>query len=65
MLGSMRDDEFGKLMTHPDENRRTRNAEHLLLVEDADAVYASAKAAGSTIVTEIKDEDYGGRGFQP
>jgi uncharacterized glyoxalase superfamily protein PhnB len=63
MLGSMRDDEFGKLMAHPDEigGRETQSA--YVIVEDADVVYASAKAAGSKIVTEIKDEDYGGRGF--
>ncbi len=29
MLGSARDDEFGKLMAHPDD-RRTRNAECVL-----------------------------------
>ncbi len=63
MLGSMHDDEFGKLMAHPDEigGRETQCA--YLIVEDADAAYASAKAAGAKIVTDIKDEDYGGRGF--
>ena len=63
MLGSMHDDEFGKLMAHPDEigGRETQSA--YLIVEDADAAYASAKAAGAKIVMEIKDEDYGGRGF--
>jgi uncharacterized glyoxalase superfamily protein PhnB len=30
---------------------------------DADAVYVRAKATGAKIVIEIKDEDYGGRGF--
>ena len=34
-----------------------------MVVKDADAVYASAKAAGARIAIEIKDEDYGGRGF--
>ena len=34
-----------------------------VVVADADAVYARAKAAGATIVREIRDEDYGGRGF--
>ena len=28
-----------------------------------DAVYAAAKGAGAKIVREIRDEDYGGRGF--
>ena len=30
---------------------------------DADAVYARAKVAGFEMVIDIKDEDYGGRGF--
>ena len=34
-----------------------------LVVPDADAVYAKAKAAGAKIAIDIKDEDYGGRGF--
>ena len=34
-----------------------------VIVSDADALYARAKAAGAEIVREIKDEDYGGRGF--
>ena len=34
-----------------------------VVVEDADALYERAKAAGAEIVRELKDEDYGGRGF--
>ena len=34
-----------------------------LIVADADAVYGRAKAGGAMIVRDIKDEDYGGRGF--
>jgi uncharacterized glyoxalase superfamily protein PhnB len=34
-----------------------------LVVEDPDAVYASAKKNGARMVIDIKDEDYGGRGF--
>jgi uncharacterized glyoxalase superfamily protein PhnB len=34
-----------------------------LIVSDADAVYSRAKAAGATIVIDLKNEDYGGRGF--
>ena len=33
------------------------------VVDDADAHYAVAVAAGAVIVTDIKDEDYGGRGY--
>ncbi|TMB01350.1 MAG: glyoxalase, partial [Deltaproteobacteria bacterium] len=34
-----------------------------VIVADADAHYARAKAAGAEIVMDIKDEDYGGRGY--
>lgn len=34
-----------------------------LVVDDPDAAYARAKAAGMVITREIKDEDYGSRGF--
>ena len=63
MLGSMRDDEFGRLMTHPDQTQGRETQSAYLIVDDADVVYASANAAGAKIVVDIKDEDYGGRGF--
>ena len=34
-----------------------------LVVDDADAAYARAKAAGFRITFDIEDHDYGGRGF--
>ena len=34
-----------------------------IIVEDVDAHYARAVAAGAEIVMDIKDEDYGGRGY--
>ena len=34
-----------------------------VVVTDADAIYARVQAAGAEIVREIRDEDYGGRGF--
>ena len=34
-----------------------------IVVPDADAHYARAKRAGAEIVLDIKDEDYGGRGY--
>ncbi len=63
MLGSVLDTEFGKHMAQPDEigGRETQSA--YIVVEDAGVVYHSAKAAGAEIVIDIKDEDYGGRGF--
>src|ERR1700677_1339889 len=34
-----------------------------LIVNDADAIYARAKAAGAEIVNDIEDKPQGGRGF--
>ncbi len=34
-----------------------------VVVPDADEVYQRAKGNGAEIVIDIKDEDYGGRGF--
>lgn len=62
MLGSARDDEFGRLQSTPAALGGTTQSPYLV-VSDADEVYRRAKAAGAEIVIEIKDEDYGGRGF--
>ena len=65
MLGSVQKDEteFDRLMKQPDEIGGGQTQSSYLVVTDADAVYASAKAAGAKIAMEIKDDDYGGRGF--
>jgi len=63
MLGSIVDSEFGRLMKQPDEIGGAETQTPYVIVADADAVYSRAKAAGAEIVLEIKDEDYGGRGF--
>jgi uncharacterized glyoxalase superfamily protein PhnB len=64
MLGSARqdDDPFGRVQSTPASLGGTTQSPYLI-VPDADAVYRRAKAAGAEIVIEIKDEDYGGRGF--
>ena len=63
MLGSVIESEFGLLIKQPDEIGGAETQSAYLIVNDADVVYAKAKAAGATVVIEIKDEDYGGRGF--
>jgi len=65
MLGSVlkAETEFGRLMKQPDEITGAETQSSYIVVLDADAMYARAKAAGAKIVIEIKDEDYGGRGF--
>lgn len=62
MLGSARDDEFGRLQATPAALGGTTQSPYIV-VSDADEVYRRAKAAGAEIVIEIKDEDYGGRVF--
>jgi len=63
MLGSIKDTEYGRLIKQPDEIGGFETQSVYLFVPDADRVYARAIAAGATIVMDIKDEDYGGRGF--
>ena len=63
MLGSIGDSPFNRLMAQPDEVGGRQTQCPYVIVSDADAVYRQAKAAGAEIVLDIKDEDYGGRGF--
>ena len=64
MLGSANNSsEYGRTVVQPDEIDLRETQSPYLVVPDADAVYASAKAAGATIVIDIADMDYGGRGF--
>jgi uncharacterized glyoxalase superfamily protein PhnB len=34
-----------------------------VIVDDADAHYARARAAGAEVVMDLRDQDYGGRGY--
>jgi len=64
MIGSVDNGgEASKFMVQPDEIgfRETQGA--YLVVPDADAVYATAKAAGAEMVIDIRDMDYSGRHF--
>lgn len=65
MLGSVAkvENEFGRLIRQPDEIGGMETQSPYLIVADADAVYQRAKGAGAKIEIDIKDEDYGGRGF--
>jgi uncharacterized glyoxalase superfamily protein PhnB len=63
MLGSVLDTEFNRLMRQPDEIGGAETQSAYVIVADADVLYQRAKAAGAEIVLDIKDEDYGGRGF--
>ena len=62
MLGTARDDEFDRLQSTPADLGGTTQSPYLV-VEDADAAYARAKAAGAEIVIDVADQDHGGRAF--
>ncbi|MEA2650117.1 MAG: hypothetical protein QOG61_2552 [Candidatus Binataceae bacterium] len=55
--------EFDRLMKHPDEIGGCETQSAYIIVPDADTHYAHAKAAGAQILLDIKDQDYGGRGY--
>ena len=65
MLGSVRDNdrEFDKNIIQPNKIGGAETQTPYVVVSDADAIYERAKEAGAKIVMDIKDEDYGGRGF--
>lgn len=63
MLGSIFDTEYGRLMKQPREIGMAVTQSAYLVVNDADEVYERAVRAGAPILMELKDEEYGGRGF--
>lgn len=63
MLGSVNDNDFGRLMAQPEEIGGKETQCSYVLVEDADGVYEKVKSSGVEIVMPIKDEEYGGRAF--
>ncbi|NVI84857.1 MULTISPECIES: VOC family protein [unclassified Janthinobacterium] len=63
MVAPAIDSDYGRLMKLPGDIGGANTQNCYLVVSDADAVYRSAREAGAEIVLDIKDEDYGGRGF--
>ena len=57
------DDEFGKLQKPPRATGGIGTQSPYVIVEDVDAHYARARAAGARIFLDIEDKDYGGRGY--
>jgi len=60
MLGSVRDDDYGKMVGEPGTGG---GKSVYIAVENADTAYARAKTAGATIIQELTDRDYGSREF--
>ena len=63
MLGSAFDTEYGRLLKQPSEIDNFVTQSAYLVVNDADLLYDRVLEAGGKILLDIKDEDYGGRGF--
>jgi uncharacterized glyoxalase superfamily protein PhnB len=62
MLGTARESGTGLYLKHPDQTGGPTTGIYLV-VTDADAHYARARAAGATIVREPVTQDYGGRDY--
>jgi uncharacterized glyoxalase superfamily protein PhnB len=65
MLGSGggHDGPFDRLVRPPKDRNEPRPSSIYVIVEDADAHYARARAAGAEIVMELEDPEYGGRAY--
>ena len=63
MLGSVTSNSQSQFMKQPDEIGGAETRSDNLIVSDADAIYARAKAAGAEMLFDIEDKPYGGRGF--
>ena len=63
MLGSEKDDAYGRGFKTPADVGNVETRSVYVVVADADAVYARAKAAGGRIVRELQNTDYGSREF--
>ena len=57
------DDPYGKLNSSPLELDGQNTAGIYMVVEDVDAHYAKARAAGAEIFSYSADQAYGGRGY--
>ena len=63
MLGSVKDDEYGRGFKTPAELGGMETRGTYLVVADADAVFARAQAAGAQVVRPLQNTSYGSREF--
>lgn len=63
MLGSVRDSDYCRLLKQPDQIGGYVTQSIYMVTATPDELYQRAKAAGARILIDIKDEDYGSRGF--
>lgn len=62
MLGSVKDTEYSRLLVRPTDAGGVTMSVYVI-VEEVDAHFARAKAAGAQIVREPVTQDYGGRDY--
>src|ERR1700739_1237602 len=63
MLGSQKDDEYGRGFKPPQELGGVEPRRAYIVVPAADAGFARAQAAGGTIMRPLKNTEYGSREF--
>ena len=63
MLGSGKDDEFGRGFKSPDELGGIETRSIYLVISDADAAHARAVGLGAVITRPLQDTPYGSREF--
>jgi len=63
MLGSARDDEYGRGFKAPGELGGVETRSSYIVATDVDAIYARAQAAAAVVVRPLKDTGYGSREF--
>ena len=63
MLSSENENEYGQLVKTPERLNGNNTQVPYIVVEEIDEHYKNAVAAGAKILIEIKDEEYGGRGY--
>ncbi len=63
MLGSVRDNKWGRFIKQPDEIDGAATQSVYLVVPEADLIYERAKNAGAEILIPVRDEEYGERSF--
>ena len=63
MLGSSKNDDYGRYFKSPAELGGIETRSAYIVVEDADAAFARAQAAGAEIVRPLENTNYGSREF--
>lgn len=63
MLGSVRDSEYGRLIRQPEQVGGFVTQSIYVITSAPDELYRRAKQAGARMLIDLRDEDYGSRGF--